>query len=84
MTLTGLLALGFGRSVLIWGFLGFAIGWPATIFLVLFGVKKGRLEQRMAWFEEATEKMNAFVEKHEKKNKDFDTVDDLFKQLEKK
>jgi hypothetical protein len=87
MFLTGFMALALGRSVLIWGFLGYAVGWPAMIIVLLFGAKKARIEERMAWLEDITKKMNDFADKHEKKDKgfkDFNTVDDLFKQLENK
>ena len=84
MTLTAVLALGLGRSVLIWGIFGYVIGWPAMIIVLLFGAKTTRIEERLAWLDQITKKMNDFADKHEKKNKDFETVDDLFKQLENK
>jgi len=87
MFLAGFMALALGRSTIIWGFLGYAIGWPAMIIVLLFGAKKARIEERLVWFEETTKKINDFVDKHNKKHKgfkDFNTVDDLFKQLENK
>ena len=69
-----------GRSVLIWGTLTYLMGWPVVIALVAFGMKPKTWERR-------GERLQSFLDKLEsnskpKEYKDFETVDDLFKQLE--
>ena len=69
-----------GRSVLIWGTLTYLMGWPVVIALVAFGMKPKTWERR-------GERLQSFLDKIEAMSKpedykDFDTVDDLLKQLE--
>jgi hypothetical protein len=70
-----------GRSVLIWGTLTYLMGWPVFLLQLTFGMKKKTWERR-------GERLQSFVDKVEtmsrpKEYKDFDNVNDLFKQLEK-
>ena len=86
MTLAAVLAFTLGRSALIWGFLGYAVGWPAAVIVFFLGIKKDRYESRLASLNMLSgrllnQKQSAIVKKE---IKDFDTVDDLFKQLKTK
>ena len=70
-----------GRSVLIWGTLTYLMGWPVVIALVAFGMKPKTWERR-------GERLQSFLDKLEQRSKpkeyqDFNTVDDLMKQLQK-
>lgn len=70
-----------GRSVLIWGTLTYLMGWPVVIALVAFGMKPKTWERR-------GERLQSFLDKLEamskpKEYQDFNTVDDLMKQLQK-
>ena len=81
MLLTASVALVYARSILIWTFVAYVLG-PWALLLTLLGPKKGAWERR-------TLALKAFKEEIEKVNtpeeyKDFDTVDDLMKQLDKK
>jgi len=80
MAVAGTLAFLCARSILIWAFLGYAIGWPVAIVVLLLGVKTKKWEQRLAMIEELQKK----VEEKQKPEgyQDFDNVHDLFKQLE--
>ncbi len=89
MFLAGSVAFLFGRSILIWGFLGYMIGWPVFIGLALLGVKVKTWERRVAWSYSLTEKANKFKDEVDKMTvpkeyEDFNTVDDLMKQLDRK
>lgn len=89
MLVAGSIAFLFGRSLLIWGFLGYMIGWPAMIGLALLGIKVKTWERRVVWANSLNEKANNFRDEVEKTTvpkeyKDFETVDDLMKQLDKK
>lgn len=71
-----------GRSILIWGTLTYLMGWPVFLVLLVFGMKKKTWERR-------GERLQSFVNKVEtmskpEEYKDFETVDDLMKQLDKK
>lgn len=71
-----------GRSILIWGTLTYLMGWPVLLLLLVLGAKKKTWERR-------GERLQSFVDKVEamsrpEEYKDFDTVDDLIKQLDKK
>ena len=71
-----------GRSILIWGTLTYLMGWPVALVLLALGAKKKTWERR-------GERLQSFVDKVEamsrpEEYKDFDTVDDLIKQLDKK
>ena len=76
------IAFVFGRSTLIWGYLTYKLGWFMIIPLSMFGPKPKTWERRAEW----AEKFQARIEKFstDRKAKDFNTVDDLFKQLETK
>lgn len=85
----GLIAFAYARSTIVWALAGFIFGWPAALLVFFLGVKPGRWEQRMKSLEEfsfkAEEFANNLQEQHKPKEyKDFDTVEDLFKQLESK
>jgi hypothetical protein len=81
MFLTAVVALIYARSILIWTFVAYVIG-PWALLLTLLGPKKGAWERRAL-------ALNAFKEGIEEvtrpeEYKDFETVDDLMKQLDKK
>jgi hypothetical protein len=69
-----------GRSVLIWGTLTYLMGWPVVIALVAFGMKPKTWERRGERLQSFLDKIEAMSKPEE--YKDFDTVNDLFKQLE--
>jgi hypothetical protein len=71
-----------GRSVFFWGMLTYLVGWPMFIVLALVGAKPKTWERR-------GERLQSFLDKLEQRSKpkeykEFETVDDLFKQLEPK
>jgi hypothetical protein len=76
------IAFVFGRSTLIWGYLTYKLGWFMIIPLSMFGPKPKTWERRAEW----AEKVKAWSDKHlaKKDAQDFNTVEDLFKQLEPK
>ena len=76
------IAFFFGRSMLIWGFLTYTFGWWILLPLCIFGVNK-RAWKRRVWY---SEKLKQWNEDHlvNRQSKPFETVDDLFKQLENK
>jgi len=82
MLLAGFIALAYARSTIIWGFLGYAVGWPAALIVLFLGVKVKRWEQRL----ESLDQINKKLEQKIKPEgyEDFDNVHDLFKQLENK
>ena len=73
-------AFALGRSFIIWGTLTYLVGWPTLLALFLFGAKPKTWERRAEFLQSIIDK----VEKMSKPKdyKDFETVDDLFKQLE--
>lgn len=78
----GVVALVTGRSVIIWTLGTYLFGWIMLIPLVLMGPKPLVLAHRM-------DRLSDFIEKQNAKNKpegyqDFNTVEDLMKQLETK
>ena len=80
MIFAGVVAFATGRSVIIWSFVTYALGWWMMIPLVLLGPKPLVMARRM-------DRLSDFIEKQNAKNKpegyqDFNTVDDLFKQLQ--
>jgi hypothetical protein len=81
MVLTAVVALVYARSILIWTFVAYVLG-PWALILTLLGPNKGKWERRALT-------LNALKEEVEKistpsEYKDFETVDDLMKQLDKK
>lgn len=69
-----------GRSMIIWGTLTYLMGWPVVIALLAFGMKPKTWERR-------GERLQSLIDKLDEKSKpkeyqDFNTVDDLMKQLE--
>lgn len=71
-----------GRSVLIWSTLTYLMGWPVVLVLLAMGMKANTWERR-------GQVLQSFIDKFEAMSKpegykDFDTVDDLMKQLEPK
>lgn len=86
--IAGLIALVYARSIIIWAFLGYVVGWPAALIVLFLGVKTKKWEQRLTSLEELSDKAEEFAHKIQEKQKpegykDFDNVHDLFKQLEK-
>lgn len=67
-----------GRDVLAWAVAVGFFGWIALIPLALLPKKMDKVQKRMQWI---ADKSDNLVIKQEGKN--FNTVDDLFKQLEK-
>ena len=70
-----------GRSMIIWGTLTYLVGWPMFLVLAAFGPKPKTWQRR-------GERLQSFLDKLEeisrpKEYKDFDNVNDLFKQLDK-
>lgn len=80
--LIGGLAFAFGRSFLIWSALTYIVGWPMLIVLFLFGTKRKTWEKRAEFLESIANKIDKVIKP--KDYQDFNTVDDLFKQLEPK
>lgn len=81
MFLTAVVALVYARSILIWTFLAYVVG-PWALLITFLGPKKGAWERRanaVKAFQEGIQKATTPEE-----YKDFDTVDDLMKQLDKK
>lgn len=79
------LAFVFGRSMLFWGFLTYTFGWWMVIPLSFFGINERAWRRRKFY----ADKISEYVDKLDQKLKpkeyqDFNTVDDLFKQLENK
>jgi len=78
MFLAGATAFMNGRGMIRWTLAAYLFGWIAVVPLVFLPKKQDKVEQREAMIKEV-------VEKHFVKNefKDVNTVDDLFKQLQK-
>jgi hypothetical protein len=70
-----------GRSILIWSFLTYAFG-PWTLLFILLGPKNGVWERRLAYVQKIDAELKSLDKP--KEYKDFNNVDDLFKQLESK
>jgi len=79
MVIAGGTAFVSGRGLIRWTLAAYLFGWLALIPLAFLPKKQDKAEQREAMIKEV-------VEKHFVRNefKDFNTVDDLFKQLENK
>jgi hypothetical protein len=75
-------AFSMGRSVIIWSFLTYALGWWMLIPLLLLGTKQDVFQRRI----DAINNFSNYLIENTKTEgyKDFNTVDDLMKQLEKK
>ena len=82
LALTVAMASLLGRSMFIWGFLGYAVGWPAMIILLMFGMKAKTWENRLGALQDIIDKTKE--ESKPKEYKDFNNVQDLFSQLDKK
>lgn len=80
--LTIVMALLLGRSMLIWGFFAFALGWPVMLVLLMFGMKAKTWENRLGALQDVIDKTED--KSKPKEYKDFDNVQDLFQQLDKK
>ena len=76
------IAFVFGRSMLVWGFLTYTLGWWILLPLTILGPKPRTWERRAEW----AEKLKAWSDKDlaKKEPEDFDNVHDLFQQLKKK
>jgi hypothetical protein len=71
-----------GRSVLIWGTLTYLMGWPVVVLLLALGFKPKAWERRGEKLQSLVDKLDNMSKPEE--YKDFDTVDDLMKQLDNK
>ena len=80
IVLTIALAIVYARSVLIWGFLAYFFGWPVMLFLFAFGPKVQKWKNRLAAIKEFK---RAYYGVDEVEYKDFNNVEDLYKQIEK-
>jgi hypothetical protein len=80
IVLTVVLAIVYARSVLIWGFLAYFFGWPVMLFLFAFGPKVQKWKNRLAAIQEFKK---AYYGVDEVQYKDFNNVEDLYKQIEK-
>ncbi len=81
MFLTAVVALIYARSIIIWTFLAYVVG-PWALLITFLGPKKGAWERRLLAakaFQEGLQKATT-----PKEYEDFNTVDDLMKQLDKK
>jgi len=79
--LTAVSAFILGRSMIIWSFVAYVVG-PWALLVTLLGIKKSTWERRknaILTFKEEFEKATVPEE-----YKDFNTVDDLMKQLDNK
>ena len=79
-TLTVVLAIVYARSILIWGFLAYFFGWPIMLVLFACGPKIQKWKNRLAAIQEFKK---AYYGTDEIEYKDFDNVEDLYKQIEK-
>jgi len=82
MVALGFAALGRGRSIIVWAFAGYIFGWLAAIPFLFLKSKGDRLGKTLDKINEQLDDM--LVKQQAKKSGDYETVDDLFKQLEKK
>jgi hypothetical protein len=80
IVLTVVLSIVYARSVLIWGFLAYFFGWPVMLFLFAFGPKVQKWKNRLAAIQEFKK---AYYGVDEVQYKDFNNVEDLYKQIEK-
>jgi hypothetical protein len=81
VALTAISAFILGRSILIWSFVAYVVG-PWALLVALLGIKKSTWENRknvVIKFREGLEEATVPED-----YKDFNTVDDLMKQLENK
>lgn len=86
MVLTAFVAYGTGKKVWLWTLGAYFFGWVPLLLSLIVPGKQEVIDRRMATLnmlsgEELNQQQAAIVKKE---IKDFDTVDDLFKQLEKK
>lgn len=79
--LTAVSAFILGRSMIIWSFVAYVVG-PWALLVALLGIKKSTWERR----KNAVTKLREGLEEatRPEEYKDFNTVDDLMKQLENK
>ena len=75
-----------GRSIIAWTIGAYIFGWVALLAVILLPIKQAALDARLAKINLMTgrilnQQQSAIVKKE---IKDFNTVDDLFKQLETK
>ena len=83
IALTVFCAFGLGKRVVFWALMSYLFSWAALIAVIAIPANKQRLEARKAAIEEWSSKQ---VEENivQEEIKGINTVDDLFKQLEKK
>jgi len=79
MTLAGSLAFVTGRGMIKWTLAAYIFGPLALLVLVFLPKKEDKIQERMEYFRDKSEE---HIVKQE--FQDVNTVDDLFKQLEKK
>ena len=75
-----LAALIAGRSMIIWGTLAYLMGWPVFLVVAALGFKPKVWQRRGERLQSWVDKLDEISKP--KDYKDFETVDDLFKQLE--
>jgi len=79
MTLAGALAFTNGRGVIRWTLAAYVFGPLALLVLVFLPKKEDKIEERVGFVRDKSEEHIV-----KKEFQDVNTVDDLFKQLEKK
>lgn len=85
VALTAFVAYGTGKRVWLWALGAYFFGWVPLLLALLVPGKQEVIDRRMAYLnmmtgEQLNQAQSAIIKKE---MKDFDTVDDLFKQLEK-
>jgi hypothetical protein len=83
IVLAALTAFIMGRNVLVWSFLGSFFGWPVAIVVTLLGPNGKKWAKRITAMQEYHGKLETEMQKISG-YEDFETVDDLMKQLENK
>ena len=78
IVLTVMAAFGLGKRVVLWGLAAYFFSWAALIAVILIPVNQKKLDERKKTIEEWSDNTLAQIELNK-----VDTVDDLFKQLEK-
>jgi hypothetical protein len=76
--LTVMSAFGLGKRVFLWGLAAYFFSWAALIAVIVIPANQKKLDERKKIVDEWSENTLAQIELNK-----VDTVDDLFKQLEK-
>ena len=82
MVALGFAALGRGRSIIVWAFAGYLFGWLAAIPFLFLKSKSNKVGNTLDKINEHLD--NILIKQETKKAGNYETVDDLFKQLDKK